>query len=95
MVDSRVPVIAVVSGGPGGQAAVSRGGPAARRRRGCAAGRGAAGPDGLLVDADGLSEDLLPMLEILPLQQLAWRLAVDRGQDPDRPRGLAKVTMTR
>ena len=53
------------------------------------------GPDGdVPIVADGVPEDLLPVLEILPLQQLAWRLALDRGADPDRPRGLAKVTST-
>ena len=41
-----------------------------------------------------LHETLAPILEILPLQQLAWRLAIDRGGDPDRPRGLSKVTET-
>ena len=50
--------------------------------------------DGLPVASDGIHESLLPILEILPLQQLAWRLAVDRGGDPDRPRGLSKVTET-
>jgi glucosamine--fructose-6-phosphate aminotransferase (isomerizing) len=30
----------------------------------------------------------------LPRQRLAWRLALDRGIDPDRPRGLSKVTQT-
>jgi glucosamine--fructose-6-phosphate aminotransferase (isomerizing) len=43
----------------------------------------------------GVPEELNPVLEILPLQQLARRLAVDRGTDPDRPRGLSKVTRTR
>ena len=50
--------------------------------------------DGLPVATDGVAESLLPILEILPLQQLAWRLALDRGGDPDRPRGLSKVTET-
>jgi glutamine---fructose-6-phosphate transaminase (isomerizing) len=50
--------------------------------------------DGLPVATDGVHESLLPILEILPLQQLAWRLALDRGGDPDRPRGLSKVTET-
>jgi len=48
----------------------------------------------LSVVGDGIPEDLLPVLEILPLQQLALRLAIARGQDPDRPRGLSKVTRT-
>src|SRR5438105_5220092 len=39
-------------------------------------------------------EHLSPLLLILPLQQLAWHLAVNRGGDPDRPRGLHKVTET-
>jgi glutamine---fructose-6-phosphate transaminase (isomerizing) len=52
------------------------------------------GPDGLPVVLDGVHESLSPVLEILPLQQLAWQLALDRGGDPDRPRGLSKVTET-
>ncbi len=51
-------------------------------------------PDGLPVESAGVPEPLAPILEILPLQQLAWRLAIDRGGDPDRPRGLSKVTET-
>ncbi len=39
-------------------------------------------------------EALSPILTILPLQQLAWRLARERGGDPDQPRGLKKVTET-
>jgi glucosamine--fructose-6-phosphate aminotransferase (isomerizing) len=50
--------------------------------------------EGLPVETDGVDEMLAPILEILPLQQLAWRLAIDRGGDPDRPRGLSKVTET-
>jgi glucosamine--fructose-6-phosphate aminotransferase (isomerizing) len=34
------------------------------------------------------------MLEILPFQQLAMHLAVARGENPDTPRGLHKVTET-
>jgi glucosamine--fructose-6-phosphate aminotransferase (isomerizing) len=49
---------------------------------------------GLPIAGDGVDETLIPLLEILPLQQLAWRLALDRGVDPDRPRGLRKVTDT-
>jgi glucosamine--fructose-6-phosphate aminotransferase (isomerizing) len=39
-------------------------------------------------------EDLAPILEILPAQQLAQAMSVARRLDPDRPRGLAKVTET-
>lgn len=40
-------------------------------------------------------EDLLPVLEVIPLQALAAELALRRGRDPDRPPGLSKVTRTR
>jgi glucosamine--fructose-6-phosphate aminotransferase (isomerizing) len=39
-------------------------------------------------------EDLGPLLQILPLQQLAYAMAIARGYDPDAPRGLRKVTET-
>lgn len=40
-------------------------------------------------------EELSPLLYIVPAQLLAYYLAVTRGLDPDRPRGLSKVTLTR
>jgi glucosamine--fructose-6-phosphate aminotransferase (isomerizing) len=95
MLDSNVPVIAVVSKGPGGRATR----PVIDQLRGTGADvlevGDAAGEEGLLVRSDGVGEELTPILEILPLQQLAWRLALDRGGDPDQPRGLSKVTKTR
>lgn len=95
MLDAGVPVIAVVPRSRGGQAAAA----VVERLRGTGADvlvLGTTGdPGGLRVAAGGVPEELLPVLEILPLQQLAWRLAVDRGTDPDRPRGLSKVTRTR
>jgi glucosamine--fructose-6-phosphate aminotransferase (isomerizing) len=39
-------------------------------------------------------EVLAPMVQIVPAQLLALGMAVARGQDPDAPRGLAKVTKT-
>jgi glutamine---fructose-6-phosphate transaminase (isomerizing) len=36
------------------------------------------------------SELLLPILEIVPLQLLAYHIAVRRGCDVDQPRNLAK-----
>lgn len=42
----------------------------------------------------GLPEPLSPLADIVPLQQLALTLAVARGLDPDRPRGLSKITET-
>ena len=48
----------------------------------------------LRVQTEGIPEELHPVLEILPLQQLALRLALERGVNPDAPRGLRKVTET-
>lgn len=52
------------------------------------------GPGGLTVVAAGLVEELHPIVEIVPAQLLVLALARLRGLDPDRPRGLAKVTET-
>jgi glucosamine--fructose-6-phosphate aminotransferase (isomerizing) len=41
-----------------------------------------------------VDERYAPLLDILPLQQLALALALARGEDPDAPRGLKKVTST-
>ena len=97
MVSAGTPVIAVVSGGPGGRAmepVIARleelgadlfvvGGPAAVARTG----------KGFVLPA-GVSEELSPLMEIVPLQRLACSLALVRGLDPDAPRGLSKVTHT-
>jgi glucosamine--fructose-6-phosphate aminotransferase (isomerizing) len=44
--------------------------------------------------AGGLPEWLSPIAAIIPGQTLALHLALARGLDPDRPRGLQKVTLT-
>lgn len=91
MIDRSVPVIAVNTPGRGGQAMA----PVLERLTDLGAHVLQVGPaEGLPVASDGIAEELLPILEILPLQRLAWRLALDRGVDPDRPRGLSKVTQT-
>ena len=41
-----------------------------------------------------VDERYAPLLDILPLQKLALALALARGEDPDAPRGLKKVTET-
>jgi glucosamine--fructose-6-phosphate aminotransferase (isomerizing) len=41
-----------------------------------------------------VDEDLSPISDIVPLQLLALEAALARGLDPDRPRGLRKVTRT-
>lgn len=97
IVDTQVPVLAVVGDGPGGRAMQSI------LPRLMASGadvftvgteqavRGSTG--GVTLPAD-VPEELSPLLEILPLQQLAMHLAVARGENPDKPRGLQKVTET-
>src|SRR6266508_4022312 len=49
----------------------------------------------LLPFASTLPEWLSPIAAIVPGQLLALHLALARGSNPDRPRGLQKVTLTR
>ncbi|MEV0535026.1 SIS domain-containing protein [Kitasatospora sp. NPDC050463] len=98
MVDNVSPVIAIVPDGKGGEALQ----PVLDRLRG----RGAdlvvigqqeqvdAASAGFALPA-GVPEEVQTILEILPLQQLAYEVTIARGQDPDAPRALAKVTETR
>ncbi|RAK32874.1 glutamine--fructose-6-phosphate transaminase [Actinoplanes lutulentus] len=95
MADPDVPVLAVVGDGPGGRAmrdVVTRLG----ERRADVVTIGAADVPGasarLAVPA--VDERYSPLLDILPLQKLALALALARGEDPDAPRGLKKVTTT-
>lgn len=91
LIDRSVPVIAITSPGKGGDAMQ----PVMERLAELEAPILRVGvPDGLPIAAGGIGEHLLPILEIMPLQRLAWRPALDRGVDPDRPRGLSKVTRT-
>lgn len=43
----------------------------------------------------GMPEWLSPIVSVVPGQLFAGSLAIAAGQNPDRPRGLSKVTMTR
>jgi glucosamine--fructose-6-phosphate aminotransferase (isomerizing) len=43
----------------------------------------------------GAPEWLSPLVAVLPGQLLALHMVLERGRDPDRPRGLSKVTLTR
>ncbi|MFF4227816.1 SIS domain-containing protein [Streptomyces sp. NPDC001820] len=98
MVDNISPVIAVVTDGKGGQALQ----PVLDRLRGRGADLVVVGPSsqveaasaGFALPTDGVPEDLQPILEILPLQRLAYEVTIARGQEPDAPRALAKVTET-
>ena len=89
MIDRSVPVLAVTGPGPGGRAMA----PVLQRLAEAGADILEVGTAaGIPLADEGVADELRPILEILPLQQLAWRLALDRGGDPDAPRGLAKVT---
>jgi glucosamine--fructose-6-phosphate aminotransferase (isomerizing) len=95
MTDPDVPVLAVVGSGPGGRAmseVVTR----LAERRADVVTVGATdipGASGRLAVAE-VDERYSPLLDILPLQKLALELALARGEDPDAPRGLKKVTST-
>jgi glucosamine--fructose-6-phosphate aminotransferase (isomerizing) len=99
MVDNISPVIAIVTEGRGGKALQ----PVLDRLRGRGADLVVIGPQPHVHTASGgfalptgrLPESLQPMLEILPLQKLAYEVAIARGQDPDAPRALNKVTKTK
>ncbi|MBT2512952.1 SIS domain-containing protein [Arthrobacter sp. ISL-30] len=99
MIDAQHPVIAVLSHGPGGRAMspvldrlAERGAPV------CIVGEAASAaavPGGLFLPVPSdVPEELAPLLQILPLQRLALELSLSRGNDPDAPRGLRKVTET-
>ena len=97
MIDRGFPVIAVAPAGKGGaalQPVLER-----LRERGAdtlVVGDPALAPLGTVnLALDDLGpEALTPVLAIMPMQQLAWYLARERGTDPDQPRGLQKVTET-
>jgi glucosamine--fructose-6-phosphate aminotransferase (isomerizing) len=91
MADRQVPVFAIVDDGPAGR---SMGDVLDRLRS-----RGAdlmivGGSPQATVRTPMVDESIAPMLDILPLQRLALELALARGEDPDAPRGLHKVTAT-
>jgi glucosamine--fructose-6-phosphate aminotransferase (isomerizing) len=95
MADDQVPVLAVVGDGPGGSAmrdVVARlvEGKADVVTVGAAQIQGVAGR----IPVPPVDERYGALLDILPLQQLALALAIERGRDPDAPRGLRKVTST-
>jgi glucosamine--fructose-6-phosphate aminotransferase (isomerizing) len=95
MADPDVPVLAVAGAGPGGRSMADVVARLSERRAdvvtvGAADVPGASGR--LAVPA--VDERHAPLLDILPLQRLALALALARGEDPDAPRGLKKVTAT-
>ncbi len=48
----------------------------------------------LPVHTGNIREELHPILDTLPLQRLAHALSLERGENPDAPPGLRKVTET-
>jgi glucosamine--fructose-6-phosphate aminotransferase (isomerizing) len=96
-VDPQVPVLAIVPDGVGGQAMAPVLERLAERHAdvfGVGAPAALADLAGGIALPAGVPDELSPLLEILPLQQLALHLALARGGDPDQPRGLRKVTET-
>ncbi|WP_049580513.1 SIS domain-containing protein [Streptomyces sp. SBT349] len=99
MVDNVSPVIAIVTDGRGGEALQA----VLDRLRDRGADLVVVGPRaqveaasaGFALPTEGVPEELQPILEIIPLQLLAYEVTLARGQDPDAPRALAKVTETR
>lgn len=98
MVEAGLPVLAVATPGAGGRAMLAVLERLRQQRADLVVVGGQAGlPEDtpvLPVHTEGLPEELFPVVEILPLQQLSCQLARLRGADPDAPRGLAKVTRT-
>jgi glutamine---fructose-6-phosphate transaminase (isomerizing) len=91
MADRQVPVLAIVGDGPAGRSMAE----VLDRLR-------SRGADLMVVGSNAhatlrtpdVDERIAPMLDILPLQRLALELALARGENPDAPRGLLKVTAT-
>ncbi len=87
-------MLAVVGSGPGGRSMRDVLARLGERR----ADRVVIGPqpiDGALhLPTPDVDERYAPLLDILPLQQLALSLSLARGEDPDAPRSLKKVTAT-
>ncbi|MDM4720604.1 SIS domain-containing protein [Micromonospora sp. WMMA1363] len=94
MTDPDVPVLAVVGSGPGGRS-MGEVLPRLGERRADVVVVGSADVSGATrMAVPEVDERYAPLLDILPLQRLALALALARGEDPDAPRGLRKVTTT-
>lgn len=99
MVDNVSPVIAMVTDGKGGEAPQ----PVLDRLRGRGADLVVIGPEhqveqasaGFVPPTQGVTEEVQPAPEIIPLRLLAYEVTIARGQEPDAPRAPAKVTETR
>jgi len=98
MTDPDVPVLAMVGDGPGGTAMAEVLGRLAERRADVLAVGSADAArlpaHAVRIGTPRVDERFSPLLDILPMQRLALALALARGEDPDAPRGLKKVTET-
>jgi glutamine---fructose-6-phosphate transaminase (isomerizing) len=95
MTDPDVPVLAVIGSGPGGRSmheVLPR--LAERGADVVLVGSGQVEGGSARLAVPEVDERYAPLLDILPLQRLALALALTRGEDPDAPRGLKKVTST-
>jgi glutamine---fructose-6-phosphate transaminase (isomerizing) len=95
LADPGVPVLAVVGSGPGGAAmkdVLDR----LDERRADVVTIGSGEVDGATarLAVPEVDERYGALLDILPLQRLALHIALGRGENPDAPRGLKKVTET-
>jgi glucosamine--fructose-6-phosphate aminotransferase (isomerizing) len=94
MADADVPVLAVVGAGPAGDSMRDVLATVAQRRADLVV----VGPrkvaGAVHVPTPEVDERHAPLLDILPLQRLALQLALARGENPDAPRALNKVTAT-
>ncbi|HEY7223251.1 MAG TPA: SIS domain-containing protein [Micromonosporaceae bacterium] len=94
MADADVPVLAIVGNGPAGDSMRDVLATVAQRRADLVV----VGPrqvsGALHISTPDVDERHAPLLDILPLQRLALALALARGENPDAPRALAKVTAT-
>ncbi|HEY1485661.1 MAG TPA: SIS domain-containing protein, partial [Micromonosporaceae bacterium] len=96
MTDPDVPVLAVVGDGPGGASmhdVVERLG--GRRADVVVIGPSEVAGATARIATPSIDERYAPLLDIIPLQRLALALALGRGENPDAPRGLSKITVTR
>ncbi|MFB9235334.1 SIS domain-containing protein [Plantactinospora siamensis] len=94
MTDPDVPVLALVGSGPGGDAMRAVLPRLAERGADVVTIGSAEVPGAVRIAVPEVDERYAPLLDILPLQRLALALALARGEDPDAPRGLNKVTST-
>jgi glucosamine--fructose-6-phosphate aminotransferase (isomerizing) len=96
MTDPDVPVLAIVGTGPGGTAMRDVLAKLGERHADVVA----IGPSDvpgapLRIATPDVDERYAPLLDILPIQRLALAIALARGENPDAPRGLNKITVTR